>query len=360
MNKPPKRVLFVDDEVNVLNSLRRSLKAYPELHYSFATSLHEAIEHVVKMMPDVIVSDMKMPQKNGLDLIKHFKSMPQTTNIPVIILTGSNEHNLKTLALTAGAIDLVNKPISTIDLITRIRNVLKLKEYQDSLEEKNAILEQQIQLNSPPNDIVNKDFVWRMAKVGELRDYNMSNHVSRVSAFCKILCEASSMSQSETDLITLASSLHDIGKGVVPDSVILKPGKLTVEEHRMMQTHAHTGAKILSEELKTSDNTNPEQNDISFREIAAEIAMTHHEKWDGSGYPLGLEGEDIPLPGRITAIADVYDALRSPRPYKEAYSAEKAYDIMLENEGTHFDPALIKLFKENRDKFEEISTIMAQ
>jgi putative two-component system response regulator len=349
-----KRVLFVDDEINVLNSLRRSLHTVTEWDYSFVSSVAEAISSIQKSAPDIIISDMNMPVKDGFDLLRLVNENPDTATIPIVILTGNGEQDMKRRALDAGAIDLLNKPVLTDDLVTRIRNVLKLKEYQNQLENQNLILEERVEKRTEQLKYLHRDLIWRLAKVGELRDNETGSHVVRVSHFCRILGEECNLSTDEVDAISLASTLHDLGKVGIPDNILLKPGKLTTEEFEIMKTHAAVGAEILNEEAEIFLDSAVHIDSGILRKTAATIAGTHHEKWDGSGYPKGLKGEEIPLCGRIAAIADVYDALRSDRPYKKAFSVEKTLAIISENEGTHFDPTLVVILKKRVESFEDI------
>jgi len=360
MSNKKDTILFVDDEPNVLKSLKRSLHKIQEWSYMFAESVDTALKIVEQTPPDMIISDMDMPGKSGIDFIITLKENTCSKDIPVVILTGNGQQDLKRKALEAGAIDLLNKPIAIDDLITRIQNVLQLKKYQDLLKNQNSILEERVRERTLQLEFLHRDLIWRFAKVGELRDKETGNHVIRVAHYCKIIALAYGLSQEESEIISLASTLHDIGKVGIRDSILLKPGKLTVEEFEIMKTHSNIGTTILNEQSNSFElseliqNSSPVATNDELRKTAALIAKSHHEKWDGSGYPDGLKGEAIPLVGRITAIADVYDALRSDRPYKKAFTLEKTISIMTEGIGYHFDPQLAEIFLENLPLFEEI------
>jgi len=362
-----KIILFVDDEPHFLDSMQRMLrKRGDEWSLHFAESVDEALELTWQYQFDVIVSDVNMPIKSGFDLLAALQENEITRNVPVIILTGNTEQNLKRKALEAGATDLLSKPVYYEDLVARIASVIRLKLYQDEIANQNIILENKVKIRTAELEFLHHDIIWRLAKAGEMRDEATGNHVVRVAHCSRIIAEKCHLPEEEVGWIFLTAPLHDLGKIGIPDGILLKAGKLTAAEWDIMKTHSEIGSSILLEPPKGLENSfysaSLEQNEMSgpvispMREIAASIALNHHEKWDGGGYPNGLAGEDIPLAGRIVVIADVYDALRSARPYKKPLNREQAFEIILEGRGSHFDPNLVDVFQKCIDEFAAVFT----
>jgi response regulator RpfG family c-di-GMP phosphodiesterase len=364
------KILFVDDEAHFLSDLRRLLRKQRDVwDIHFAQSVDEALDKTHQINPDVIVTDVAMPIKTGFDLLRELKSEVRTADIPVIVLTGSGERELKVRALDTGATDLLNKPVIFEDLIARIRNALRLKAYQDELKNQNAILDRKVKERTRELEESHRDIAWRLAKAGEYRDEETGNHIVRVGCYCQILAKGLGMDDSKVDMLMLTAPLHDIGKIGIPDAILLKPGKLDADEWEVMRCHSIIGANILKDDPKgiiaflewkqvaVSETSTFEKNPVI--NMAATIARSHHEKWDGSGYPSELSGEKIPLEGRITAVADVYDALRSVRPYKPAFSEEKTMQIIQEGAGSHFDPGIVAVFERNLTEFREVYTALS-
>lgn len=361
-----RRILFVDDEPNFLSGIRRMLRAYRdrwELH--FAEGADEALACCHETAFDVIVSDVNMPGKTGFDLLEALKASPATRDIPVIILTGNAESDLKRRALDGGATDLLNKPVSVEDLTARVRNAARLKDYQDILRDQNVVLERKVRQRTLALEQSRMDIIWRLAKAGEFRDEDTGEHVLRVAACCRALSEALGHDAAFTEALFVTSPLHDIGKIGIPDGILLKAGRLSHDERRIMERHCEIGAAILLERPRGMEYFGEahaevvvvlDSEDIGWdlRNLAAEIAMTHHEKWDGSGYPKGIAGDDIPIAGQIVAVADVYDALRSSRTYKNAFSVAETMEIMGDGVGTHFAPTVFDAFQRIVDTFETI------
>ena len=335
-----------------------------EWELSFAQSVDEAVETVAGKAFDTIVSDVSMPGKTGLDLLKILKEKNVSEVVPVIILTGNAESDLKRTALDLGATDLLNKPVTQEDLIARIRNTLRLKEFQDALRNQNEILDQRVKERTIDLEHARRDIIWRLAKAGEYRDEETGDHVIRVASCCYELASALDLDDGDRQAIFLTSPLHDVGKIGIPDKILLKPGKLTPEERAIMETHCEIGAAILQDEPKgmnkfvqtpeSDESPNSTEDNDELRKLAVTIAMTHHEKWDGNGYPNGLAGDDIPICGLIVAIADVFDALRSERPYKKPYSHEETLELMRAGRGSHFAPHVFDAFESIAADFEKI------
>jgi len=358
-------ILFVDDEPNFLNGIRRMLRGQrDEWDMEFVNSVDEALKRCSETEFDTVVSDVNMPGRNGLDLLAALRDNEHTKAIPVIILTGNAETELKRQALDLGATDLLNKPVGHEDLVARLRSVLRLKEYQDELRDQNVILEQRVLERTADLEYARRDILWRLAKAGEFRDEETGNHVIRVACCCRTLAEALDLRAEDVQNIFLTSPLHDVGKIGIPDSVLLKRGTLTDEERQIMKQHCEIGASIFLAQPKgisAFTDSNIENGSLEttkysdkLREMAIIIIMTHHEKWDGTGYPKGLKGNEIPIPGHICALADVYDALRSKRPYKDAYSVDKTLEIMRSDCGSHFSPEIFDVFESVVEEFENI------
>ncbi|MEK7795013.1 MAG: HD domain-containing phosphohydrolase [Candidatus Hydrogenedentota bacterium] len=361
---PLKRILFVDDEPNFLNGIRLMLRAFRgEWELRFAGSADEALAHTDTHDLDVIVSDVTMPGKNGLDLLHELRSRPRTANTPVIMLTGNAEADLKRRALDLGATDLLNKPVTPEDLQARIRSVLRLKAYQDQLEEYNATLERKVRERTAQLEHSHRDILWRLAKAGEFRDEETGDHVMRVASCSRILAEKLGLDSGTIEAIFLTSLLHDIGKIGIPDAILRKEGSLSDEERRVMQSHCAIGASILREapkglhaflEWRPGLPAAEVIEDDGLRRMASEIALSHHEKWDGGGYPARLKGDAIPISGQIVAVSDVYDALRSERPYKKPFSKEETLSIMRLARGVHFAPDVFAAFETAGGEFERV------
>lgn len=362
-----KTILFVDDEPNFLNGIRRMLRPYRDIwEMVFVNSVDEALAKVQVIEFDTIVSDVNMPVKSGLDLLAGLSELEGARTVPVIILTGNAETDLKRKALDLGATDLLNKPVGQDDLVARLQSVLRLKSYQDQLRDQNEILERRVRERTADLEFARLDIIWRLAKAGEFRDEETGDHVMRVALCCRALADALGLNRDHVREIFLASPLHDLGKIGIPDSVLLKPGKLEPEERALMEKHCEIGASILSAQPKNIASMLDGGNDIEgakdpdhLRETAATIIMSHHEKWDGSGYPNKLVGEDIPIEGLICAVADVYDALRAERPYKKAFTIEKTMDCMRSGRGSHFAPDVFDAFERVQSEFEDIRTEFA-
>ena len=365
MSDERQQILFVDDEPNFLDGLRRLLRPHrDEWTAHYANGADAALALLEETPIDLVVSDVTMPVRTGLDLLADIKAHPRLSNLPVVILTGNAETELKRRALDLGAADLLNKPVVLEDLLARIRNALRLKSYQDALFRQNEWLEKRVSERTRELEASRIDIIWRLAKAGEYRDEETGNHIMRVGTYSRVLADKLGLDATFCKLIYLTSPLHDIGKIGIPDNILLKPGKLTAEEFLQMQTHAAIGSEILIKEPRGVNHAFTWQDGTPLTalpnaanpitEMAASIALSHHEKWNGSGYPRALKGEQIPIEARIVAVADVYDALRSERPYKPPFSEEKTVSIITDSAGTHFDPAIYEAFSSLRTEFNAV------
>ncbi len=352
-----KCILFVDDEPRFLNGLKRILRdEQPDWDIHTAGGVDEALIRIRETSYDVVVSDFTMPGKDGFALLNQLQAANQTRDLPFIMVTGMENTDIKRRALELGAIDLLNKPVHPQDLLARLQSAIRLKEYQDLLHAQNATLERVVAQRTAELAQSRLDIIWKLAKAGEHRDEQTGNHVVRVGCYCRVLGEALGLLPGPAEELFLASPLHDIGKIGIPDHILRKRGPLTSEEWDIMRQHCEIGAKILGEDSKIMRaylaSYGPDQHALSTSDgnailtLASSIALTHHEWWDGTGYPSGLRGERVPLTSRIVAVADVYDALRSERPYKPALGESQAVDIIRAERGTHLDPRVCDAFED--------------
>jgi response regulator RpfG family c-di-GMP phosphodiesterase len=357
-----KKIIFVDDDPRVLEAfMRMTRKKADEWSCRFAKSADEAWEMILGDEPDAIVSDLNMPGKSGADLLELVRNTPQTARLPFMLLTGNNEAKMRMHCLEQGATDFLNKPCDFSELVARMNNALTLKEFQDEVRSQNEILEVRVKERTLELESSRREVVFRLARAAELRDSATGFHILRVGLLSKLLAMELGFGEKFQEELLLASTLHDIGKLGIPDSILLKPAKLSNEEFQTMQSHCKIGADLLRSDLySTFRLLSSEVNDANdLLTLAADIALSHHEKWDGTGYPNGLAGDVIPMTGRIVAVADVYDAVCSKRPYKEAFSFEDAIKVIHQGSGTHFDPkvasALIRRQKDAQDIMSEYS-----
>jgi response regulator RpfG family c-di-GMP phosphodiesterase len=342
-------ILFVDDEVRVLDGLRRMLHSKrDEWRCIFAESVDAAVSLIDSESLDAIVSDVTMPGKTGLDLLRFVRNQPSTRYLPVLMLTGNGDIGTKREALSLGATDFLNKPFDFVELTARLQNAIALKKFQDEIRTQNEFLEERVRDRTEELEQSRKDIIFRLAKAAEARDTDTGNHIVRVGLASQLLAKALGLDEATQERMLLTSPLHDVGKIGIEDHILRKPGSLSDDERRRMQEHCRIGAEILTEDLRgflqrLGENTGDSgENDLL--KVAARIALCHHERWDGTGYPNGLRGEEIPIEARIVAVTDVYDALRTKRPYKDEFDSNKALQIMLEGAGTHFDPHVIGTF----------------
>jgi len=317
-----------------------------------AQSGEEALECLAKEKPDLVVLDVVMPGLNGIEVCRRMKNDPETRHIPVVMVTGTSEEEANVQALEAGADDFLVKPLNAALLQARVRNALNSKHlydqvvnYKNKVEQYNLTLEQRIRERTAQIERTQQVTAFSLARLSESRDTETGVHLERMRRYVRLLASEMSHWSTHRDLIDetfihqlyFSSPLHDIGKVGIPDLILLKPGKLTPEEYEIMKWHSIIGGDTLKE-------ADVEAGTNSFLAMGRDIAYYHHEKWDGSGYPYGLAGQDIPLAARIVALGDVYDALTSKRPYKDAFPHEKARAIILESDGAHFDPDVVQAF----------------
>jgi putative two-component system response regulator len=346
MNAPKSaRILVVDDVESNIKVLETQLHAEGYATIA-ARNGSEALALARSENPDLILLDVMMPDMDGYETVARLKADPRTQPVPVIMVTALDDRDSKLRALEAGAEEFLSKPIDRADLRVRVRNLLRLKEYGDLLTNHNRILEEQVKQRTAQLEEAYCDTVLTLVRAAEHKDEETGLHVRRISHFSRVLAEAMALPLEFSDAIYIASPMHDVGKIGIPDHILLKPGALTPEEWGIMRTHCALGASILG------SGTSP------YTCMGAEIALNHHERWDGSGYPSGLKGEAIPLAARIMQICDVYDALRSRRPYKPPIDHARAVKIIIQGDGRtqpeHYDPAVLACFVGQAERFAAI------
>ena len=307
--------------------------------------------------PDLILLDIMMPGMDGYEVCRQLQSNPATSTIPVIFLTAKSQDEDETRGFELGAVDYITKPITPAILMARVQTHLALKQARSFLQEQNDILEDQVRKRTKELEALQDALIISMASLAETRDNETGHHIRRTQYYIHELAKhlaqhpkfAPDLSQKNVELIYKTAPLHDIGKVGVPDRILLKPGRLTPEEFEEMKRHTIYGRDTLDAAEKTLGTQE------NFLKTARDIAYYHHEKWDGTGYPEGISGDSIPSCARLMAIVDVYDALISRRPYKEPMSHEKAYQIITEGAGTHFDPDVVEAFVEIEGTVKEIA-----
>ena len=350
------KIMLVDDNMANLKIGKTMLKDFYEVYaLPSADRLFSALEHVI---PDLILLDIEMPAMSGYDVIKILKANERCADIPVVFVTSRNGEMDELEGLALGAVDYVTKPFSTAILLKRIENQLLIRRQKAELKDLNENLMKMVKEQTQQIIGLQNSILSTVADLVEFRDDITGGHVTRTQKYVEMLFDQlvedsvysdEVLSLENMDYLLLSAQLHDVGKLSISDAILNKPGKLSPEEFEIMKTHVTKGVEVI-ERMEKQDGKN-----AYFLKYAKTFAGTHHEKWDGSGYPQGLKGKAIPIEGRIMAIADVYDALISVRPYKEPLSCEKSAQIIIEGAGSHFDPALITLFKKLTSEFSFIA-----
>lgn len=331
-------ILLIDDNTINLTLLKHLVdQIQPNSSLSF-TVPEEALAHSARNLPDLVIVDYMMPVMDGIEFIRQFRRLPGRESIPIVMVTAIDEAAVRYDALSAGANDFLNKPIDKTEFMARVRNMLALRGAQKRLEDKAAWLAEEVLKATEEIVQRERETIHRLSRAAEYRDPETGAHIQRMAHYSWLIAMRMKLPKEDQDLILEAAPMHDIGKVGTPDHILLKPGKLDPEEFEIMKEHARIGHEILS------NSRSP------LLLAAAEIALSHHEKFNGSGYPQGLVGKDIPLFGRIVAVADVFDALTSARPYKVAWEVDRAVAFMKENSGSHFDPECIDLFMRDFDQ----------
>ncbi len=343
-------IMVVDDEFVNVKIVRKHLKDAGYENFITTTDSREALPLIQQQHPDVLILDLMMPHVDGFQILDAIRRDGELRHLPVLFLTASDDTQTKLNALDLGATDFLRKPVDPTELVVRVRNVLRVKRHLDQLADYSTRLEKEVLARTQELDESRAEVIHALAVAGEQRDQETGNHVIRVARYCGILAHELGLDPAQADLLELTAVLHDVGKIGIPDAILLKPGALDEAEYAMMQQHCEFGMNILmGVACRTHELTKTclGQRRLSRSPIlrnAAMIAMSHHEKWDGTGYPSGLKGEAIPIEGRICAVADVFDALSTRRPYKPALPWKRCHEILEEGRGSHFDPRVLDAF----------------
>jgi putative two-component system response regulator len=341
-------VVILDDDPSSLLLLESHVAALGGCRALTFTCPHESLEWCSASDPDLIIVDYVMPQMNGVEFTRRFRSMSGKAQTPMVMVTGSNERELRHLALATGINDFLSKPVDRVELTARMRNMLALRSSQKDLARRAQLLAEEAQKSAKAALEIAKrerETLLCLGLAAERRDPETHEHIIRMSNYSRVIAESLGLGTERAELLLLASPLHDVGKLGVPDKILLKPGPLTPEEFEIMKQHTVWGAEILG------------HGKSPILQAGAEIALSHHEKFDGSGYPNALRGSDIPLNGRIVAVADAFDALVSERPYKKAWKLDAALAYLRKCAGNHFDPQCVDAFF---DRLPEILHIRAR
>jgi putative two-component system response regulator len=347
-------IMILDDEPYNVMVVRKYLRDEGYANLLECTDSSQAMKIIHEKKPSLLLLDIMMPKVSGLDILRALRLDEQARRFPVLILTASTDAATKRAALDLGAADFLPKPVDPNDLIPRVRNALTTMIYEQRLANYAEKLEQDVRKRTAELAASREEVIHCLARAAEYRDDITGRHVVRVGRYAGIIARELGFSAADVERLELAAQLHDVGKIGIPDAILNNHGKLDPEQFAVMQRHCSFAKKILTplgehecQTLRTHPQIGASLLEISSSPIlmlAARIAQTHHEWWNGSGYPLGLAGEDIPLEGRITAVADVFDALSSPRTYKAPIPREKCLAIMSEDRGTHFDPRVLDAF----------------
>ncbi len=338
------KILIVDDQEANVRLLERMLGSAGYTSVASTTAPLEVCDLHRKNRYDLILLDLQMPVMDGFQVMENLKKVELDDYLPVLVITAQPEHKLR--ALKAGAKDFVGKPFELAEVLARVSNMLEVRLLHKKLHNYNDVLEQRVRERTTDLQENYLETIVTMTRAAEYKDTDTGAHVRRISYYSSELAKMLDMDGEFVDKIFFASPMHDIGKIGIPDHILLKPGGFTSDEWTVMKGHAEKGAEILG------NSKSP------YLQIGAEIALNHHERWDGSGYPSGKKAEEIPLAARIMNICDVYDALRSKRPYKPAIDHPNTVDIITRGDGRtqpeHFDPDVFAVFKQNHELFHEI------
>ena len=340
-----RKVLIVDDESTGRTILAKIIQqAEDDVSVVSFDNPVMALNWLDTNHPDLIITDYRMPEINGVELIKYIREKPARQDIPIMMITVVSEKSVRYDALEAGATAFLTRPIDQIECRTSCRNLLKLHEQQSIIQDRADWLARQVDVATQQIVSREQETLLRLAKAGEYRDEDTGYHVIRMAKYSREIAEELGLGDKECDEIEYAAPMHDIGKIGIPDNILLKPGKFEPDEWQIMQNHTLIGHAILS------------NSQSRYIQTGSVIALNHHERFDGSGYPNGLAGKDIPLVARIVSVADVYDALVSARPYKNPWKVEKAQEYLRNHSGTQFDPNCVDAFFDRLRNIEKIHT----
>lgn len=348
MNPKNASILVVDDELANIRLLEKMLATMGYKNVVCTQDPKQTLPLYQEHNSDLILLDLNMPELDGYGVMEQLNTLTEGSLPPILVLTAQHMQSYRQRAFDSGALDYVTKPFDADELLSRVRNMLEIQMSQKYMRHQNDILEKKVLERTQAIHDTRLQIVRRLGRAAEYRDNETGLHIIRMSKMAVVIAKAAGMDDEKCDLLLNAAPMHDIGKIGIPDYILLKPGKLDPDEWGVMQTHAQIGADILS------------GDDSDLMIMAHDIAVSHHEKWDGNGYPNGLKGDTIPIAGRITALADVFDALTSERPYKKAWAIQDAVNLITEESGKHFDPRLVDLFLENLSEIVAIKNKYAE
>ncbi len=353
----PATILVVDDTPANLTLMAQVLK--PDYRVQLAVSGAKALEICQRQPPDLIILDVMMPELDGYEVCRRLKADPATRRVPIIFLTALTDADDENAGFAAGGADFIHKPFNPVTVLARVRTHLQLKLAEDRLLHHNAQLSGELEARRREVERLRDTTLFVMVGLAEFRDADTGNHIQRTQEYVRALASwlaaqpdgAVDLSPDAIDELAKAAPLHDIGKVAIPDGILLKPGRLSEDEWRIMKTHAEQGGDLLQRAIdKLGDDAG------LMLTYGKQIARHHHEKWDGSGYPDGLAGTGIPLSARLMAVADVYDALISPRPYKQAMTHDEALDYIRDGSGSHFDPRVVEALEACVEQMQDIAS----
>ncbi len=326
-------ILAVDDDPQSLRLIAALLEDEGFENVVTTSDPGEVLKLFARRQPDLLILDLHMPGRNGLEVMDDLRPWIGVNGfLPVVMLTGDSARGARQEALKRGAMDFLTKPFDATEVSLRIRNLLATRHMHMRIESQNHLLERLVSERTSELEEARLEILDRLARAAEFRDDDTGEHTRRVGELAQAIARVLGFNEEEADLLRRAAPLHDLGKIGIPDAVLLKPGRLSDREYRVMRGHTLIGAQILS------------GSDVPLLHTSSAIALTHHERWDGRGYPEGMHGTDIPLVGRIVAVADVFDALTHARPYKEKWPVERAIDELRAQAGAQFDPAVVEAF----------------
>ncbi len=325
------RILVIDDNILNIQILKKALINAGFINITTTTDPAQGLALYKEAQPDLVLLDLNMPRMDGFAVMVQLSILNPDDYLPVLALSADDE-SIRFKALASGTKDFLHKPYQHLDVLLKSRHIIEVKLLYNQIKNHNASLEQQVNDRIKEIRDTRLDVIQRLAIAAELRDAGTGRHIYRMSRYSQLLSLAIGFSKEQGELMLATSPLHDIGKIAIPDSILLKPASLTYEEFEIIKTHTTLGAQMLS------------GSDSVFLKMAESIALSHHEYWNGKGYPRALCGEEIPLAGRICAVADVFDALSSPRPYKQAWSFDNSASEIMRLKGSHFDPKLVEAF----------------
>lgn len=334
------KILVVDDERTNVRLIERILQRSNYVNIKSITDPRQAMEAFLELQPDLVILDLFMPHIDGYTLMAQLcEAIPENTYLPILVLTADASTQAKQRALSAGAKDFLTKPLNAVEVILRIKNLLKTRLLYLQIQRQNDVLEKRVRERTRDLEDAQVEVLKRLARAAEFRDDNTGHHAHYIGVLASQIAQILGMPADQVELIRLTAPLHDLGKIGIPDKILLKATPLTPEEFEQVKSHTTIGARILM------------GSHFAVLQMAEEIALTHHERWDGNGYPLRLQGEHIPLTGRIVAVADTFDTLTRTRPGKRALKSSEAIEIILRESGRAFDPNVVKAFLEIQNAY---------